>query len=67
MVLEIIILSKTERQILHVITYMWNLKYNAHELLYETNKLTYIENTLLVVKGEGGRGRDIMGIWYYQM
>ena len=41
-VLEIIILSTTERQILHVITYMWNLKYNAHELLYETNKQTHI-------------------------
>ena len=43
--LEIIILSETsqtERQILHEITYMWNLKYNTNELIYkiETNLQT---------------------------
>ena len=39
--LEIIILSKVskserERQIPHVITYMWNLKYDTNELIYKT-------------------------------
>ena len=38
MELEIIILSKSERerQILYDITYMWNLKYDTNELIYET-------------------------------
>ena len=36
MVLEIIILSQTEkRQILYDITYMWNLKNNANESIYK--------------------------------
>ena len=37
--LEIIILSKVsqrERQIPYDITYMWNLKYDTNELIYET-------------------------------
>ena len=38
--LEIIILSevnqKKERQIPYDIAYMWNLKYNTNELIYET-------------------------------
>ena len=38
MELEIIILSKTERErrIPYDITYMWNLKYDANEFIYET-------------------------------
>ena len=37
--LEIIILSEgsqTERDILYDITYMWNLRYNTNELIYQT-------------------------------
>ena len=36
--LEIIILSesKSERQIPYDISYMWNLKYDTNELIYET-------------------------------
>ena len=36
--LEMIILSKSdrERQISYDITYMWNLKYDTNELIYET-------------------------------
>ena len=41
MYLEIIILSEVkshrERQILYDITYMWNLKYDTNELIYETD------------------------------
>ena len=33
---KIILLSKSERQILHDTTYMWNLKYDTSELIYET-------------------------------
>ena len=45
--LEILILSKLERegQIPADITYMWNLKYG-------TNRLTDMENRLMVAKGE---------------
>ena len=28
--------NKSERQISHDITYMWNLKYDTNELIYET-------------------------------
>ena len=28
--------SETERQILHDITYMWNLNYNTNERIYKT-------------------------------
>jgi len=37
--LDIIILSKSwrERQISYDITYMWNLKYDTNELIYETD------------------------------
>ena len=34
--LEIIILSKSERQVPCDITYMWNLKYEINELIYKT-------------------------------
>jgi len=39
--LEIITLSKSERgrQISYDITYMWNLKYDANELIYEAEKI----------------------------
>ena len=35
MYLELIRLSKPERQILYDITYMWNLKCDTNELTYE--------------------------------
>ena len=31
---------------------MWYLKYDTNELIYKTNRLTNIENTLMVTKGE---------------
>ena len=53
--LENIILSEV-RQILYDITYMWNLKNNTNESIYQT-KLTAMENKLMVTKGEReGRG-----------
>ena len=41
------------------ITYMWNLKYDTKELIYETA----IENRLVVGKGEGEWERDGFGVW----
>ena len=57
--LQIILLSKSERerQIPYGITYMWDLKHDTDELIYETNRLT--ENTLVVAKGK----EDGLGVW----
>ena len=35
---------------------MWYLKYDTNELIYKTDRLTNIENTLMVTKGERRRG-----------
>ena len=36
---------------------MWNLKYDTNELIYKTeNRLTDIENKLMVTKGGRGGG-----------
>ena len=51
---------------------MWNLKYNAHELLYETNKQTHIHREHICVcqgggrKGEGYNGNMVLpNVNYY--
>ena len=56
--------SERERQIPYDITYMWNLKYDTNEYIYETERLTDIGNGLVVIKwvwgmvaGEFGIGR----------
>ena len=63
--LEIIILSEVsqkEKDKYHI-TYMWNLKYDTNEHIYETDRLTDIENRLVVAKGEGVLGREGLGVW----
>ena len=55
--------SETERQIPHDITYIWNLKYDTNELIYETETDSQTENKLMVMKGERGWGRDKLGVW----
>ena len=48
--------SDRERQIPYDMTYMWNVKYNTNEHIYETE--TDIANRLVAAKGEGvGEGR----------
>ena len=58
MQLEILILSevklKRERQIPYDTICMWNLKYGTNEPVYKTDRLTDMENRLVVAKGEGG-------------
>ena len=39
-----------ERQIQYDITYPWNLKHNKNERIYETERLTDIENRLLFAR-----------------
>ena len=65
--LEIIILSEVksdrERQISYDITSMWNLKkWYKWTYLQNRNRLTDMENKLMVTKGERG-GRDKLGVW----
>ena len=43
------------------ITYIWNLKYDTNELIYETETDSQTENRLVVAKG--GQGRDGLGDW----
>ena len=46
--------TKLERQTPYDILYMWNLKYDTNELIYETERHTDIENKLTVTKeGKG--------------
>ena len=61
---EIIILSEVsqrERQTVHEITYMWNLKYDRNELTYKKASLRHRKQTSLP-KGSGEVGRDKLGI-----
>ena len=39
--------NKSESQIPHDITYMWNLKYNTNEIIYETDSHTQKTNLWL--------------------
>ena len=63
MQLEIIILSEVkserERQIPYDITYMWNLKYDTNELIYETETDSRTQRTDLWLP----RGRGVRDGW----
>ena len=62
--LEIIILSEVsqKRQIPYNITYMWNLKYNTNDLVYETETNSQTENRLMVAEVVGGLRQGRTGI-----
>ena len=55
--------SERERQIPYDTTYMWNLKYDTNELIYETETDSDIEDRRVVAKGEDGWGREGLGVW----
>ena len=48
--------SDREGQIPYDITYMWNLKYDTNEHIYETETDSQTEHRPVVAKGEGGGG-----------
>ena len=56
--------SERERQIPFDITYMWNLKHDIDEFVYEID--LDIENKLMVTKGKTEE-RDKLGAWDYQI
>ena len=64
MELEMIISNevKSERE-RHMISHVWNLKYDTKKIIYETGVLRDIENRFVVTKGEWAQGRDGLGVW----
>ena len=48
--------SENERQKPYDTTYMWNLKYDTDEPIYERETDSNIENRLVIAKGEGVGG-----------
>ena len=55
--------SERERQISYDITYMWNLKYDTNERIYETETDSQIKRTTCGYQGGVGQGRDGLGVW----
>ena len=55
--------SERERQIPYAITYMWNLKYDTSELIYETEKESQTERTEWWLPRGGHQGKDGEGGW----
>ena len=49
-------MSDRERQIMHVFTYMWNLNKVNKQTKQNENRLTDIENKLVVTSGERDGG-----------
>ena len=61
----IMILSEIS-QILHDITYRWDLKYDTNELIYKTETDSQTQKTTLWLPKGKGWGRDKLGVWDYQ-
>ena len=60
--------SERERQIPYGITYMWNLKYDTNELIYERETDSQTQRTdLWLPRARGPGGRDGVGVWGLQM
>ena len=55
--------SKRERQIPYSITYMWNLKYDTYQLIYEIETESQMQRTDLWLPRGKGAGRDGLGVW----
>ena len=49
-------------------TNMWNLKYSTNEPIYKTEIDSQTQSTdLWLPRGRGGRDRDGLGVWGWQM
>ena len=53
--------SERERQIPYDITYMWNIKYDTNESIYETEKNHRHREQTGGFQGGGGWGKDEVG------
>ena len=67
-VLDIIILNEVRKtnHIAYDITYMWNLKYDTNELIYENRDSQMQKTNLWFPKGKRGGGADKSGGWNQQ-
>ena len=55
-------ISQTKKDKYHVISLItWNRRYDTNEPINKTNRVTDIENKLIVTKVERGWGRDKLG------
>ena len=57
---------RTKQKTTHDITYLWNLKYDTNEHIYETEIDSQIQRTDLWLPWLGW-GRDELGVWDQQM
>ena len=48
-------------------SYMWNLKYDTNELIYETETDSETQKTNLWLPKGKGDGRDKLGVWDQQI
>ena len=53
--------SQTEKDKYHMITYLWNLKYDANEPIYETDTDSWTKWPDLWLPRGGSSGRDAKG------
>ena len=56
-----------ERQTPYDIAYMWNLKYDRNQPIYETETNSQVWKTDLWLPRGSGWGRDQLGVWDQQM
>ena len=61
--LEIIILSEVSQTNIWYHSYVESKKWYKWTYLQNRNRLTDIENKLMVTKGESGAGRDKLAVW----
>ena len=54
--------SERQRQIPYNITYLWNLKYDTNELIYEAETDSQTARTDLWLPRVAG-GKDALGVW----
>ena len=54
--------SKSEKDKHHIISLMWNLKYDTNELIYKTETDSHWKQTYGYQRGRGW-GRNQLGVW----
>ena len=61
--LEIIIVNEVSQKDKYDITYMWAIKYDTNELIYETEADSQAEIRTVIAKEKRRWGRDRPGVW----
>ena len=58
--------SDRERQKMHYVVFMWNLKYDTNELIYKVETNSQMQKKFIISKGEMW-GRDKLEVWDQQI